>query len=264
MTIDTIAPELDAAVRRLAAIPSRWVSDELRAAVLAAAQASAFAASAAQSLVAARAAVAEAFRHQDLAAVHVAASMVTSAEWVVAALPPLSPVHDGDAAALAAQDLAAGIAAVPPVPELAMTLEYDAYDTGWPPAIKLNPEARAPVQLPAELRLAERVSEWRTQRRDIVGAVEYAQSELVSSDTLGALERIALLIPALRQVAADGAVVHAAVDVANRERVTAGLEWDPQQSAVQFSGNMTSPSLRALARFREQRAAVAEREVVPA
>jgi hypothetical protein len=72
----------------------------------------------AQSLVAARQAVEEAFREQDLTAVNVAASMVTSAEWVIAALPSLSPVHVDGATDVASTELREAVAAKPADPML--------------------------------------------------------------------------------------------------------------------------------------------------
>jgi hypothetical protein len=116
MTTDTT--EEIAVLGRLAALPPHWMSDELHAAVITAAHASAFAASAAQSLVAARQAVEEAFREQDLTAVNVAASMVTSAEWVIAALPSLSPVHVDGATDVASTELREAVAAMPADPML--------------------------------------------------------------------------------------------------------------------------------------------------
>lgn len=246
-------PEATEISRRLACIPDAWQTYTLRQALLEGALAAAFHREAQERQAFALEAVQLAAEARDVSALEHAFTRLQAAERVVETVHAPQPVHVPGATAAAEAELTAAIAVIPLPPLLAVHLEREAW-ASWPH--QWRSLDRQPVTLPADVALIERLAAWRTQSMAINVAVsDWTRPEL-QVDSLAALERAVVLLMTAREVAAEGNELCTEAERANASREAAGLTWDAQPADVAYTDQVTSPALRALAKFREQRQAV--------
>lgn len=132
MTIDTTAPELEIAQRRLAALPAVWVTCELHDAVIVAAEQDAFAREVREAADAARQAVDAARDARDVAAYVAADSAWINASEASRTVGAAATVHVDGATDVASTELREAVAAMPADPMLSVEVEQAAWRTTTP------------------------------------------------------------------------------------------------------------------------------------
>lgn len=246
-------PETAEAERRLANLPATWVTPELRSAALERASAAAFHRVAQERLDAAREAVQAAKEARDVAALAEATSQQNAAEQMVAALPPVPAVQVNiDAAAL---EVAQAAGRIPIVPTLAGALELEAWRS-WPP--HWQAVADPPVVLPAERALVTRIAEWSVEVGNVGHAMQYWAGDAAQTDSMTALEALAMLLPTVREIADRGLEIWNQAELLNRAREAGGISWDSAPGSIPHSAQIETPAIKALLTWRRKRQA--ERE----
>jgi len=241
----------------IAQLPAHWPLSKMRAQAAEAARVAQYHADAHARLAEAQQRLQAAESAFDMDVIVAARRHVADFKDLCANLPEIPSISDSEAIDVAGGELSAAVAKVTGIrPVLSVEMELPAWSS-VPLTIRGEPGYQQPATLPGERALEAQLREFRAERESLAQAAAVWPQQWPG--TLEALRVAAGMIEQSRRAVVTGEGVARDVAEANQLRTVQGYDWSHLQPGFRLASSISTPEIRALAKYREQ-----QREAVPA